>query len=339
MPNPTTTTADSPGSSHAAFDAATIDVGHGHRLYYEQAGNPQGLPIVLLHGGPGSGSSVRQRTFLDEARFRIIQYDQRGCGRSEPAGETEHNHTQALIDDIERLRLHLHIEKWLVCGGSWGSSLALAYAAAHRARLSGLILRGMFLTGGADIEWFFGGAGTLAPEAHAEFLTHIPRRWRRRLVTFLQRSLSGPDLEKAARLAAAWQRYENAISGPDVSMGKEAAPLTAGSGALCSKYKIQSHYLAHDCFLGQRALLRAASELRDLPVALVHGTLDRVCRPNNAWLVHLACAGSRLAWAQGAGHDPFHPAMQSLLRDAANGFAERGDFCQWPVLRSAVPEA
>jgi len=330
MPNPTAA-ADAPEPSQLAFDAATIDLEHGHRLYYEQAGNPQGVPIVLLHGGPGSGSSPRQRTFLDPTRFRIVQYDQRGCGRSEPIGETAHNHTAALIEDIERLRLHLGIDRWLVCGGSWGSSLALAYAAAYRPQLSALILRGMFLSGGADIDWFFGGVGALAPEAHAEFLAHVPRRWRRRIVTYLQRSFAGADLEKAARLAAAWQRYENAISAPDIAMGRAASPLVPGSAALRAKYRIQSHYLAQDCFLGQRALLRAASELRDLPVALIHGTLDRVCRPNNAFLIHRACAGSRLAWARGAGHDPFHPATQALLRDAVNRFAAHGDFSHWPT--------
>ena len=333
MPIPTAVAPPAPGPGPAAFDAASIDVGHGHRLYYEQAGSPQGMPIVLLHGGPGSGSNPRQRAFLDPARFRIVQYDQRGCGRSEPNGETAHNHTGALIGDIERLRVHLGIERWLVCGGSWGSSLALAYAGAHRACVSGLILRGMFLTGGTDVDWFFGGAGALAPEAHAQFLALVPRRWRRRLLTFLQRSLNGSDAEKAARIAAAWQRYENAISGPDVVMGNEARPLAPGSAALCAKYRIQAHYLARDCFLGQRALLRTASELRGLPVALAHGTLDRVCRPLNAWLVHRACAGSRLAWAQGAGHDPFHPSMQLLLRDAANVFAEHGDFSRWPAER------
>src|SRR3954471_13712398 len=146
MPNPTSSM---PPSASAAPDAGWLDVGHGHRVYYEVAGNAAGIPAVLLHGGPGSGASARQREMLDHARYRIVQFDQRGAGRSTPHGETAHNHTDALIADIEALRVHLGIERWLVAGGSWGATLALVYAARHRERVAGLLLRGVFLAGDA----------------------------------------------------------------------------------------------------------------------------------------------------------------------------------------------
>jgi len=307
---------------------------HGHRLYYEQSGAPDGIAVLALHGGPGSGSASRHREFFERERFRIVQFDQRGSGRSEPRGETAHNHTAALIADSERLREHLGIERWLVFGGSWGAPLALAYAAQHRERVSGLILRGIYLTGKADNDWFFHGAAALMPEAQARFIEQIPRRWRRRVTTYLDRSFRSGDLDKQSRIALEWQRYESALNSPGIA--QPAAPTADSTAdALRAKYKIQAHYIARQCFLGEAAVLRAAANLRDVPVAIVHGTLDFVCRPINAWRVHRACAGSRLAWAEGAGHDPYFAATKRLLRAATQCFALHGDFAQWPPALSA----
>ena len=322
-------------SGSSAFAAAWLEVGHGHRLYYEEAGAPEGIPAVLLHGGPGSGSSVRQRGIMDAARFRIVQFDQRGCGRSTPLGETLHNHTDALIEDIEALRRHLGIERWLVCGGSWGAALALAYAGRHRDRVSGVLLRGTFLTGREDLDWFFHGVGALAPEAHETFMRVIPRRWHRNVVAWLDRCFARGD-ERCGEIAAAWQAYEDRLT----SMQAFAARPSEVSGApsandasarLIAKYRVQAHYLQRRCFLGERALLRAAGTLRGTPVAIAHGGLDRICRPINAWRVHRACAGSRLAWAAEAGHSPWHPATFALSRSAADCFAANGDFSRWPA--------
>ncbi|HKE46815.1 MAG TPA: alpha/beta fold hydrolase [Rhodanobacteraceae bacterium] len=320
-------TLSAPPATSAAFDTGWLDAGHGHRVYYEQAGAPDGIPAVLLHGGPGSGSTVRQREILDAARYRIVQFDQRGSGRSTPAGGTAHNHTDALIGDIEALREQLGIERWLVCGGSWGAALALAYAARHRERVAGVLLRGTFLTSREDLDWFFHGAGALFPEAHAAFIAHVPRRWQRSVVAWLDRCFSRDD-PRAAGIAAAWQAYELRLMGdrspPTGAPGEEA------SKGLVAKYRVQAHYLARRCFLGERAVLRAASALRGVPVAIVHGEEDRICRPVNAWRVHRACPGSRLAWAVGAGHSPFHPAMLALTRGATDAFASAGDFSAWP---------
>ena len=320
-------------SATAAFDADRLDVGEGHRLYYEQAGAADGMPVVVLHGGPGSGSTARQREFFDGQRYRIVQFDQRGSGRSEPLGETRHNHTDALIADIEALRIHLGIDRWLVCGGSWGSALAVAYAACHRDRVSGVLLRGIFLTGQGDLDWFFHGAAALAPDANAEFLRIVPRRWQRSVVTWLDRCFERDD-PRCGRIAAAWQAYELTLSGdhPAPRTGSTRVADVEGSPRLVAKYRVQAHYLRRQCFLGERAVLRAASTLRGMPVAIVHGEQDRICRPFNAWRLHRACPDSRLAWAPQAGHDPFHPATSSLLRSASDTFASAGDFATWPPM-------
>ncbi|HEY0181123.1 MAG TPA: alpha/beta fold hydrolase [Dokdonella sp.] len=319
----------------AGADSGWLEVGHGHRIWYERSGACDGRPAVLLHGGPGSASTPRQREIFDAARWNVVQFDQRGCGRSAPLGETAHNHTDASIDDIETLRRHLGIERWFVCGGSWGAALALAYAARHRARVDGVLLRGTFLTGRADLDWFFHGVGAFAPQANADFLAAIPRSWRRSVVSWLDRCFAGGDAERQRRVAAAWQTYEIRLENAQAaviaadSLGEDAARR------LVAKYRVQAHYLARRCFLGESAVLRAASALGGVPVALVHGSNDRICVPRNAWRVQRACAGSRLAWAAAAGHDPFHPAAFRLLRAATDAFAAERGFAAWPA--SAPP--
>lgn len=311
------------------FDSAMLDLDHGHVMAYEQSGERAGLPVVVLHGGPGSGSSPRHREFFDAGKYRVVQFDQRGCGRSTPLGATAHNHTGALVEDIERLRARLGIERWLVFGGSWGAPLALAYAARHPQRISGLVLRGVYLTGHADNDWFFHGAAAFAPEAHARFFEHVPRRWRRRLITWLDRVFRDGDIEQKARVAAAWQRYEAALVDPARLAAAEASQASAAPEALWKKYTVQAHYLARRCFLGEAAVMRDASGVR-VPTAIVHGTLDFVCRPVNSLRVHGAIAGSKLAWAQGGGHDPQQAPLKRLLCAATDGFHADGDFSRWP---------
>lgn len=315
----------------SAPDAGWLDVGTGHSIYYAQHGAADGIPALLLHGGPGSSSTPRQRGFLDATRYRCIQFDQRGCGRSTPLGETAHNHTGALIEDIEALRRHLRIERWLVIGGSWGAALALAYAARHREHVAGVLLRGTFLTSHADLEWFFHGVGALVPQLHADFMAVIPRRWRGSVVTWLDRCFADVDAdrERALRVALAWQAYEQAVDAPHLAPAPAAALDAEQAQRLIAKYRVQSHYLARQCFLGEAAVLRAASELHGIPLALVHGTQDWVCRPCNAWRVQRTCAGSHLAWAAQAGHDPAHPAVLRLMRGAADAFAAKRDFSCW----------
>jgi len=311
------------------YDTGWLDVGHGHRLYYEQCGNPDGLPALYVHGGPGSGCSPRQRRFFHPERDRVVLFDQRGCGRSTPGGDIAHNHTDALVADIEALRAHLGIARWLVFGGSWGSTLAAVWAARHRAACSGLILRGVFLAGRADLDWFFHGAAALAPEAHGALMQAVPARWRDRIVVWLDRALSSGDAARVDHAVLAWRKWEHALgSWPHTAL--PAAPTDDEWPALRNRYRVQAHYLAHRCFLGEAKVLDAIAHLHELPVAIVHGSHDLVCRPQNAWRAHRTAHGSTLAWAQGAGHDPFHPASVALLVSAVDAHARDGDFATWP---------
>ena len=298
----------------------------GHAIYWEECGNPAGLPVIFLHGGPGSGASPAHRRFFDPCGYRIVLLDQRGCGRSTPRGELRHNTTDLLVADIERLRLQLGIDRWLVVGGSWGAALALAYGARHKAACLGAILRGSFLTGRADLEWFFSGAGKLLPEAYQQFLAPVPKSRRRDPLGWLERVLKGDDREAALIAVRHWMAWEAALVRPGVAPAglPEIAPEAAAT--LIDKYRLQAHYLQRQCFLGEPRLLDCAARLDGLPALLLHGRLDLVCRPTNAWRLHQTLHGSRLQWVDDAGHDPFQAPMAAALVQAANHFLRRGNF-------------
>jgi pimeloyl-ACP methyl ester carboxylesterase len=216
-----------------------MEAGDGHSIYYEQCGNPHGLPVVVLHGGPASGCSPLQRRFFDPAIFRIVLFDQRGCGRSMPRGSVVANDTPALVRDIEQLRRRLGIERWIVFGGSWGASLAIAYAADHLSSCSSVILRGAFLTGSRDLDWFFGGAGALLPVAWQELVGGIGLPLKldecehagHAVLAMLKRRLESEDLAIAGRAAAAWARWEDTVSRPGVGAPAASAPTgSPGTG-------------------------------------------------------------------------------------------------------------
>ncbi|ANB19127.1 prolyl aminopeptidase [Dokdonella koreensis] len=316
---------------HAAidpFDQGLLATGDGHTLHYEQVGRVDGVPAVFLHGGPGSGCSPRQRRFFDPQRYRAVLFDQRGCGRSTPRGDTRHNTTAHLVEDIERLREHLGIDRWLVVGGSWGSALALAYAGHHRERVAGLLLRGVFLTGRADTDWFFHGVRALAPDDWERFAAHFPRRHRRNLLDACARVFARGDADAVVRTAYAWSLYEHRLLDP---AAPQAGPALSADllATLVDRYRVQIHYLARRCFLGERTLLGHAAGLHGIPMAIVHGREDRVCRPLAAWRLHRSVAGSRLALVAGGGHDPFAPAMATAFVGALDAFAGTGDFSGW----------
>lgn len=316
-----------------------LHTGDGHRIYHEECGNPQGLPVVVLHGGPASGCSALQRRLFDPAAFRIVLFDQRGCGRSTPRGSLADNDTAALVRDIEQLRRTLHIGRWIVFGGSWGASLAIAYAASHPAACLGVILRGTFLTGSRDLDWFFGGAGTLLPSAWSQLVEQIGlplavdecEHAGHAVLATLRRQLFSDTRSVAAVAAGAWARWEDAVSRPGLgAQGTTSSPPPgqhsfdspppegglASQHGLIDKYRVQVHYLEHQCFLGEEVLLQHAARLSSLPVQLVHGRLDWVCRPTNAWQVHRAIAGSTLSWVDHGGHSPYDPPMLQALAEA-----------------------
>ncbi len=296
-----------------------LDVGDDHRLHVEQSGAPDGLPVICLHGGPGSGMAAAHRQFFDAARYHIIQFDQRGCGRSTPRGGLAHNSTAHLVADIERIRQHLGIDRWLVFGGSWGATLALAYAAAHRGACLGVILRGMFFGSADDLRRFFDDGQRHAPAVHTRLAALAPPGARTRLANWLPAALLTARPADQAPLVTAWMAWENALdSGP-------TAPFTPPTGdalaAAIDKYRVQAHYLHHHCFLAEGWWRDAAAALADLPVAILHGTQDRICHPDNARAVHAACPGSRLQLIDGCGHSPFAPAMAAALVEATRRFA------------------
>jgi proline iminopeptidase len=320
--------------------SAWLDVGDGHRIYYEQCGNAAGVPVVFLHGGPGSGCSPQHRRLFDLTRYRVTLFDQRGCGLSLPRGLVQANTSDALVADIDALRQHLGIERWLVFGGSWGAGLALAYAAAHRATCLGLVLRGVFLGRESDVGWFFQQARQFLPDAWALLATQAPHAGRSDLLRWLHEGLHGTDPQVALSRAVAWENWEASVSQRQSAAPRRAPPSAEEAAALLGKYRIQSHYLINGCFWGDCALLERAQSLADLPTAILHGRLDWVCLPQAAWDVHQCLRGSRLQWLDGCGHSPFEPAMSQALAQALACFAAQGNFEGWGhrfELRSGAP--
>nr|WP_041643374.1 alpha/beta fold hydrolase [Azoarcus olearius] len=287
-----------------------LDVGDSHTLWFEQCGNPAGIPLLFLHGGPGSGCSPRHRDLFDLTRFRVILFDQRGCGRSTPRGGLDANTTAHLVADIERLRAHLGIARWLVSGGSWGSTLALAYCARYPAACLGAVLRGIFLARREDIDWFFEGAAPRLPEAHAAFAACAPGPGR--LATRVFDAVLGADDARALQVVRHWMQWEESLT-----LGR-AAPLPVlgddDAARMLDKYRVQAHYLRHDCFLGHDGWRGLAQQIAaaGLPVTVLHGQDDRICQPAAAQLLRATIPHSRLTMVA-AGHDPFAPAMRRAL--------------------------
>ena len=319
------------------YASAQLDVGDGHRLYVEQCGNPDGLPMVYLHGGPGSGGSPRHRQFFDPRNCRAVLFDQRGCGRSLPRGALLHNHTDALVQDMEALRQHLGIARWLVVGGSWGAGLALAYAEAHPQACLGLVLRGVFLGRASDLDWFFQGAAQLLPDAWQQLAEQVPGHAQDALLPRLHAGLQGADAQAALACALAWEAWEQSLSQQRRVAPRAVARQDAEAALLIDKYRIQSHYLNHQCFRNGAGLLQHASALTGLPTAILHGRLDWICRPQAAWDVHRALPGSRLQWVEGCGHNPFEPANASALVAVIQHFASHRNFAAWGTAFPSAP--
>lgn len=289
-----------------------LEVGDGHAIWFEQCGNPAGTPLLFLHGGPGSGCSERHRGLFDAEHFRIVLFDQRGCGRSTPRGALAANTTAHLVADIERLRRHLGIARWLVSGGSWGSTLALAYCAQHPAACLGAVLRGIFLARRSDVDWFFDGAAALQPDAHARLAACVPGSGR--LAERICDAVLGDDDERAIEVVRRWMQWEESLTrGGAVALPRFDADAAA---RWLDKYRVQAHYLRHDCFLADGEWEGLAGRLADLPVVLLHGRRDAICRPEAALALHGRLSGSRLQWVDDAGHAPFEPAMMAALRAA-----------------------
>lgn len=286
----------------------------GHRIYFEEVGCPEGVPMVFLHGGPGSACGPRHRQFFNPRKVRAVLFDQRGCGRSAWTDLLHANTTQDLVTDMERLRQYLGIDRWWVVAGSWGAALGLAYASSHPQRCMGALLRGAFLARPKDIDWFFHGAATFMPDAWAALSPSLyPQGVHINLPVF-DRLLS-LDPAAAHRLASLWQRWEQALTTRSWHSGQLEPVTPLEAEARLTRYRVQSHYLQHQCFFPPAGLLASLEPMHALPVYLLHGRLDWVCRPEASWALHQHLPLSQLQWVDEAGHSPFEsPMAQAWVR-------------------------
>ena len=303
------------------YASGHLDVGQGHCLYWERCGTPGAKPAVFLHGGPGGGISASQRRVFDPARYDVLLFDQRGCGRSTPHAGLDHNTTWHLVADIERLRAMAGVDAWLVFGGSWGSTLALAYAQTHPDRVSELVLRGIFTIARSEIAWYYQhGACLFFPDLWEDFIAPIPEDERHDLLSAYRRRLTGEDT--AAQLAAArtWSVWEGSTITllPDAGL----SDAFAKDRFALAFARIENHYFVHDGWLEEDQLIRNAGRLDGIPGIIVQGRYDMATPPARAWALHRAWPKSQLHMVEGAGHAFSEPGILDRLIRATDQFAE-----------------
>ncbi len=305
------------------YDRGMLRVSELHTIYYEQSGNPDGKPVVFVHGGPGGGTDPKQRRFFDPAAYRIVLFDQRGCGKSTPHASLVDNTTWHLVADMEALRGHLAIDRWQVFGGSWGSTLGLAYAQRHPEHTSELVLRGIFLLRKAELDWFYqGGASALFPDAWETYLAPIPADERGDLMQAYHRRLTSDDRATQLAAAQAWSVWEASTSflypsGDFIRHAGEDHFATAFA-------RIECHYFVNRGFLEvEDQLLRDVDRIRDIPGVIVQGRYDVVCPMISAWDLHRAWPQARLEIIPDAGHSGYEPGIVHALVEATDSFRRR----------------
>ncbi|HEX2530183.1 MAG TPA: prolyl aminopeptidase [Burkholderiaceae bacterium] len=306
------------------YRTGRLPVDELHTLYWEECGNPHGVPVLFLHGGPGGGLTPKYRRFFDPVHYRIVLFDQRGAGKSTPLGEYRNNTTPLLVADIERLRDMLGIDRWLVFGGSWGSTLALAYGEAHAERCQGFVLRGIFLCTPPEIDWFLNGIKWFFPEEHAQFTQPIPEAERADLLHAYEKRLFSADPGVYVPAARAWSRYEGSCvflkPNPQVveEFGSEAISLGLG--------RLEAHYFLHAGFLANDQLIRDIGRIRHLPAVIVQGRYDVVCPPRSAWRLHQAWPEAQFRLIGDAGHAAMEPGIAAALVEATEQFKRQRGF-------------
>ncbi len=300
------------------FAAGRLAVDGLHMLYFEESGNRDGVPVVVLHGGPGAGGSPSHRRFFDPAFYRIIVFDQRGAGRSTPHGELRHNTTQHLVGDLEALRSQLRIERWLLFGGSWGSTLALAYAQAHPQHCLGLVLRGIFLCRRSEIDWFLYGMRNIFPEDWRSFAGHVPEQERQDLLAAYWRRLDDPDPAEQIAAARAWSTYEGACS--TLLPSADTVAYFSGDRVALGLARIEAHYFRHGGFLADNQLLANVQRLRALPGVIVQGRYDMVCPIATADELYRAWPEAQYIVVPNAGHSAWEPGIRAALVSATERF-------------------
>ena len=306
VPDQTPVVADGLYAPLEPFRRAHLDVDGGHQFYFEESGNPNGFPVLFVHGGPGSQTRAAHRRFFDPDFYRIVLFDQRGCGQSTPVGSLVVNTTAHLVADMDALRRHLEFDTWLLFGGSWGSTLILAYALAHRDAVAGMILRGVFLGSREEVDWFLRGVRQFAPEAWAEFSRDAGDN----ILEHYRIALDDTRKEEVARAARRWSDYETRLMEP----GKAAAPAGASSSLEgIGGLRIQMHYMANHFFLRPDELLDNLWQLKKLPTAIVQGRLDMVCPPTTAFEVARRIEGAQLHMVANGGHSALQAEIAAEL--------------------------
>ena len=302
-------------------DSGMLALDRRHTMHWEVCGNPAGAPLVFIHGGPGGGSLPHHRRFYDPAFWRIVLYDQRGAGRSTPIADVVDNTTQHLVADLERLREHLGIARWVLFGGSWGSTLALAYATAHPGRVLGLVLRGVFLASRAEIDWFMHGMRQVYPEAWRAFAEFLPTAERGDLLRHYHARLTSPDPTVHMPAARAWDRYESACSA--LIPRAEALARHDDDAAALAIARIEAHYFVHDGFLADGALLAGVARIRHLPCTIVQGRYDVICPPVTADALARAWPEAEYVVVPDAGHSVREPGITRELVHAVDRMQAR----------------
>ena len=303
------------------YASGHLDVGDGHHVYWERCGTPGAKPAVFLHGGPGGGFSPDHRRLFDPARYDLLLFDQRGCGRSTPHASLDANSTWHLVADTERLRAMAGVDRWLVFGGSWGSTLALAYAQTHPARVSELVLRGIFTIRQAEIDWYYQeGASRIYPDKWERFIAPVPEAERGAIVAAYRRLLTGDDPATRIAAARAWSVWEGETVRllPDPAL---SAMHDADDFALAFA-RIENHYFVHRGWLDEGQLIANAALLADIPGVIIHGRYDMACPAETAWALHKAWPQARFELIEGAGHAYNEPGILDALIRATDEFAD-----------------
>jgi proline iminopeptidase len=298
-----------------------LETGSAHSVYVEESGNPEGIPVIFLHGGPCSGTKPDHRRFFDPERYRIVLFDQRGCGQSKPFGEIANNTTQDLIDDMERIREQLNIGRWLVFGGSWGAALGLLYAQQHSGRVLGMILRGVFLARQMDMDWFLkNGAARIYPEQWQCLYESIPSRDRVNLLQGLCHAISGEDEIARRRVAREWSAW-----GGQVALGNafQVDENSHVSEQMVRQAAMELHYAEHGYFLEENQILDHCNKLQGIPVVIIHGRNDLVCPIEAAFSLHHALPEAEMIVLPNAGHIAQNDDMIDALVSATDKFAEQ----------------